>query len=77
MFWLPKGWVPYYAEWLLSWPRAPLGAVSIQMWFIACSSVIALLGEAVLAVFALGMEGLQKGKLEKAKAKVAAEKKKR
>ncbi|KAG0652024.1 Guided entry of tail-anchored s 1 [Hyphodiscus hymeniophilus] len=25
MFWIPKGWVPYYAEWLLSFPRAPLG----------------------------------------------------
>jgi hypothetical protein len=75
MFWIPKGWVPYYAEWILSSPFAPIGAVSITMWLFACGSVIALVGEAVVAIFALTMEGLQKSKLEKAKAKVAAEKK--
>ncbi|KIW05399.1 hypothetical protein, variant [Verruconis gallopava] len=75
MFWIPKGWVPYYAEWILSWPRAPIGSVSIQMWFIACGSVISIVGEAVGAAFALLMEALQKNRLQRAKAKVAAEKK--
>jgi len=75
MFWIPKGWLPYYAEWILSWPRAPLGAVSIQMWFIACGSIVAIVGEAVVAVFALVMQGLQERRLQRAKAKVAAEKK--
>ncbi|EHK99163.1 putative protein get1 [Glarea lozoyensis 74030] len=27
MFWIPQGWAPYYAEWLLSFPRAPVDAV--------------------------------------------------
>jgi len=72
MFWIPKGWVPYYAEWILSWPKAPIGSVSIQMWFIACGSVIAIIGEAVLASLALVTEGLQSGRMAKAKAKAKA-----
>jgi hypothetical protein len=74
MFWLPQGWVPYYAEWILSFPKAPLGAVSIQMWFIACGSVIALASEALVAVFALVVERMQKQRLERARAKVQEEK---
>lgn len=54
MFYLPKGWVPYYAEWLLSFPRAPLGSVSIQAWALACGAVILLVSDAVVAVVALG-----------------------
>lgn len=38
---------------MLSFPRAPRGSVSIQVWGIACASVIALLGEAAVAVFVL------------------------
>lgn len=75
MFWIPKGWLPYYAEWILSFPKAPLGAVSIQMWFIACGSVISLVGEAVVAVFALVMGGVQERRLERAKERVRQEKK--
>ncbi|KAI9643374.1 GET complex subunit get1 [Ciborinia camelliae] len=53
MFWLPKGWFPYYAEWLLSFPRAPLGSISIQAWTLACAAVILLVSDALVAVIAL------------------------
>jgi hypothetical protein len=53
MFWLPAGWVPYYVEWILSFPRAPLGSVSINVWGIACASMIALVSEAVTAAYVL------------------------
>ncbi len=53
MFWLPHGWLPYYAEWILSLPRAPLGSVSIASWQVACSGAIALFGETVAAVIGL------------------------
>jgi len=47
MFWLPHGWFPYYAEWFLSLPRAPLGSVSIASWQVACAVVIDLVVRAV------------------------------
>jgi hypothetical protein len=53
MFWMPPGWVPYYVEWILSFPRAPLGSVSINIWGIACASMIALVAEAVTALYVL------------------------
>ncbi|KAH7085148.1 CHD5-like protein-domain-containing protein [Paraphoma chrysanthemicola] len=53
MFWMPAGWVPYYAEWILSFPRAPLGSVSINVWGIACASMIALATEGLSAVWVL------------------------
>jgi hypothetical protein len=53
MFWLPAGWVPYYVEWILSFPRAPLGSVSIQVWGAACASMIALAAEALAAAWVL------------------------
>ena len=53
MFWLPEGWVPYYVEWILSFPRAPLGSVSINVWGIACASMIALVAEAGTAAYVL------------------------
>jgi hypothetical protein len=56
MFWLPQGWVPYYAEWLLSFPRAPLGSVSIQAWVLACGAVILLVSDAIVAMIRLVME---------------------
>lgn len=55
MFWIPKGWIPYYAEWLLSFPRAPLGSVSMQAWSLACGAIILLVSDAVVAVIGLGM----------------------
>ncbi|KAF1967633.1 protein get1 [Bimuria novae-zelandiae CBS 107.79] len=53
MFWIPAGWVPYYAEWILSFPRAPLGSVSINVWGIACASMLGLVSEAVAASYVL------------------------
>jgi hypothetical protein len=53
MFWLPQGWAPYYAEWLLSFPRAPLGSISVQSWGIACLAVIQLLSDAIVAAVRL------------------------
>ncbi|KAG6030394.1 hypothetical protein E4U41_000115 [Claviceps citrina] len=50
MFWLPYGWFPYYAEWIISFPRAPLGSVSAPSWQLACSGVLALLSEVVILV---------------------------
>ncbi|OQO02904.1 hypothetical protein B0A48_11187 [Cryoendolithus antarcticus] len=50
LFWLPQGWVPYQVEWLLSFPKAPLGSISVQLWWIACTSVIAMLVALLLAM---------------------------
>jgi hypothetical protein len=55
IFWIPQGWVPYYAEWLLSFPRAPLGSISIQAWCVACAAVILLVSDALVAIFGLIM----------------------
>lgn len=54
LFWIPGGWVPWYVEWLLAFPRAPRGSVSIQIWGIACATVIQLVGAAVVATWVLG-----------------------
>ncbi len=68
MFWIPKGWVPYYAEWLLSFPRAPLGSISIQAWTLACGAIILLVSDALAAIIALaagsGMVSKTKSKHE-------------
>lgn len=53
MFWIPAGWVPYYVEWILSFPRAPLGSVSINVWGIACASMLVLVSEALAAIWVL------------------------
>ncbi|KAK9417506.1 putative Protein get1 [Seiridium unicorne] len=53
MFWLPKGWFPYYVEWVLSFPRAPLGSVSIVSWQMACSVVIKLVSDTVMSILGL------------------------
>lgn len=53
MFWLPVGWVPYPAEWILSFPRAPLGSVSINVWAMACAAMVGLVSEAVVGVWTL------------------------
>lgn len=53
MFWLPKGWFPYYVEWILSFPRAPHGSVSIVSWQLACNGVIMLISDTLTAVLGL------------------------
>lgn len=45
--------MPGYVEWVLSFPRAPIGSISIQIWAIACASIIAMVSEAVIAGHAL------------------------
>ena len=53
MFWIPKGWVPNYAAFLLAFPRAPRGSVSVQMWGIACATVVQMVFAAVAAAWVL------------------------
>ncbi|KAL7623863.1 GET complex subunit get1 [Parahypoxylon ruwenzoriense] len=53
IFWLPQGWFPYYVEWILSFPRAPLGSVSIASWQTACTGVVLLLSDTVVAILGL------------------------
>ncbi|KAI9872177.1 MAG: GET complex subunit get1 [Pleopsidium flavum] len=56
LFWIPQNWLPGYVEWLLAFPRAPRGSVSIQIWGIACASVIQLVSAAAVAIYALGVQ---------------------
>lgn len=47
MFYLPVAWLPYPVEWVLSFPRAPLGGVSVNIWGMACAGVIGMGSEAI------------------------------
>lgn len=53
MFWLPHGWFPYYAEWIVSFPRAPLGSVSVASWQLACTGMIALISDLITGIYGL------------------------
>ncbi|EKG21926.1 CHD5-like protein [Macrophomina phaseolina MS6] len=53
LFWIPQGWVPGYVEWILAFPRAPTGSISVQVWGVACASVISLVSEALVALYSL------------------------
>ena len=68
IFWIPQGWAPAYVQWLLSFPRAPTGSVSIQIWGIACASVISLFGSAVVASLLLVQGRSREGKKERVEA---------
>ncbi|KAK3315334.1 CHD5-like protein-domain-containing protein [Apodospora peruviana] len=59
MFWLPHGWFPYYVEWFVSFPRAPMGSVSIVMWQAACSNFITLVFTMLVAIYGLAVAGRQ------------------
>ncbi|KAL8808081.1 MAG: hypothetical protein Q9182_000359 [Xanthomendoza sp. 2 TL-2023] len=69
MFWIPQGWVPNYVAWLLAFPRAPRGSVSVQVWGIACATVVVMVGKAVGSGWVLlvrrrevgGREGVRMG----------------
>ncbi|KAF6224027.1 hypothetical protein HO133_010601 [Letharia lupina] len=61
LFWIPRNWVPGYVEWLLAFPRAPTGSVSIQLWWIACATIVRLVGAAVVAALVLVREQEQGG----------------
>ncbi|KAI1132157.1 CHD5-like protein-domain-containing protein [Nemania abortiva] len=62
MFWLPNGWFPYYVEWILSFPRAPLGSISIVSWQTACAAAVLLFSDAIKTMlgFRLGEKPPQK-----------------
>ncbi|KAJ5570420.1 CHD5-like protein [Penicillium hispanicum] len=45
VFALPADWFPYYVQWVLSFPRAPLGSVSIQVWNNVCATAISVVAE--------------------------------
>ena len=62
MYWIPSGWLPSTAEWLLAFPRAPTGSISFQVWGLACASVIALVSDALTAAYSLstGIEASKK-----------------
>ncbi|KAI9801392.1 MAG: hypothetical protein M1825_003371 [Sarcosagium campestre] len=51
LFWIPQGWVPRYVEWLLAFPRAPTGSISIQIWGIACVTIIQGLSEMLVGAY--------------------------
>jgi tail-anchored protein insertion receptor len=53
VFWIPEGWLPGYVEWILAFPRAPRGSVSVQIWLAACGAVIQMLVEAGTATYIL------------------------
>ena len=61
--------MPGYAEWMLSFPRAPRGSVSIQVWGLACATVVSMVGSAVVA---LGLLVGGEWKRGKSKVKVRA-----
>jgi hypothetical protein len=69
--------VPWYGEWILSFPKAPRGSVSIMIWQYACSAVIGMVFEAVGALFALYVISTSKkaSKTRKTEVPVGAEKK--
>lgn len=67
LFWIPVGWLPGHVEWFLAFPRAPRGSVSIQIWGIACATVLQISGEAVVAVWILVNTSKGEGQVEKVK----------
>lgn len=62
MFWLPHGWFPYYAEWIISFPRAPMGSVSVASWQLACTGVITLVADTITAIISLVSAAMQGSK---------------
>jgi hypothetical protein len=73
MFWLPHGWFPYYAEWIISFPRAPLGSVSVASWQLACTGILGLIADLITGIYGLIFSAQEETKSKaKAKAKVPA-----
>ncbi|KAK3293449.1 CHD5-like protein-domain-containing protein, partial [Chaetomium fimeti] len=62
MYWLPYGWFPYYVEWFASFPRAPLGSVSIVTWQAACTAILTLVMNTVMGILAFVAARRQPGK---------------
>lgn len=63
MFALPQAWFPRHVEWVLSFPRAPMGTVSIQIWGAACAAVVGIVGERVAWVAVLFKGRAESGKV--------------
>ncbi|KAI9843905.1 MAG: GET complex subunit get1 [Sclerophora amabilis] len=55
VFWIPRGWFPGYVERLLAFPQAPTGSISIQVWAFVCKGTIALVEEALRAVYQISV----------------------
>lgn len=47
VFALPGGWLPYPVEWVLSFPRAPQGSVSVQVWNSVCATAVTVIAEII------------------------------
>jgi len=47
VFTYPRDWLPWYVEWVLGFPRAPYGSVSVQVWGTVCGVVVALVGDTI------------------------------
>jgi hypothetical protein len=61
-------------EWLVAFPRAPWGTVSIQVWGTACITVITLVEEALTAgVTWVGEQQMEKKRKQREKIKMAME----
>ena len=76
VFALPPGWLPYYVEWILSFPRAPMGSVSVQVWSSVCAAAVRLIFETVTFVVTWVVGWIQQQKSGKTATPVAAATKK-
>ncbi|KAL4870672.1 protein get1 [Aspergillus spectabilis] len=47
VFALPGGWFPYPVEWVLSFPRAPQGSISVQVWNSVCATAVTVIAEII------------------------------
>jgi hypothetical protein len=65
VFWLPYNKLPFRAQWLLSFPKAPLGSVSVQVWMLGCGAAILLVSNAVRNSAGSAKVAAEKTKLKK------------
>ncbi|KAL4986454.1 protein get1 [Aspergillus falconensis] len=56
VFELPGGWLPYPVEWVLAFPRAPQGSVSVQVWNSVCATAVTVIAE-IITGMALQVKG--------------------
>ncbi|KAL4790658.1 protein get1 [Aspergillus venezuelensis] len=47
VFALPGGWFPSPVEWILAFPRAPTGTVSVHVWNSVCATAVTVIAEIV------------------------------
>lgn len=75
MFEVPKGWFPWYVEWVLGFPRCPYGGVSINIWSTSCGIVIALVADLIAQVMGSTVQAPEKQKVKVPAAGGGAQKK--